>query len=99
MCTTFTLTYITCGHFATSHRPCNNPERGAADPRFHTHLERERGGECWDCDPDQTPIFYPADTRKKDKMQDRKDEKGEKTKNDEKEEAKKKKADEAERRL
>lgn len=41
MCTTFTLTYITCGHSATSHRPSNNAERCAADPQFHTYLERE----------------------------------------------------------
>lgn len=98
MCTTFTLTYITCGHSATSHRPSNNAERCAADPQFHTYLEREGGRECWDCDPDQTPVFYPADTRK-DEMQDRKDKKDENIKNDEKDEAKKRKADDAEQRL
>ena len=51
MCTKVTLKHTTCKHAfwvrrnCTRHPTCN----------FPTEVHRERGGECWDCDPGQGP--------------------------------------------
>ncbi|KAF1979024.1 hypothetical protein BU23DRAFT_595497 [Bimuria novae-zelandiae CBS 107.79] len=60
---TFTLNYISCGHSRTVFRSCPEELRCAVDVRFHTCLQMERGGECWDCEPEQLPTFYPANTQ------------------------------------
>ncbi|EUC35215.1 hypothetical protein COCCADRAFT_42786, partial [Bipolaris zeicola 26-R-13] len=61
MCTTVTLKHITCTHTLTIHRTC------ARYPlcELTTQVQRERGGECWECDPGQAPPEALFGARKK----------------------------------
>lgn len=51
MCTKFVLKHITCKHDFWMKRICHRHPRC----ELETHIQRERGGECWDCDPEQGP--------------------------------------------
>lgn len=51
MCTKVTLKHSTCRHMFWVKRTC--PRHPLCN--FTTELNRERGGECWDCDQGQGP--------------------------------------------
>lgn len=61
MCTTVTLKHTTCTHILTVRRTC------ARHPlcELTTQVHRERGGECWECDPGQAPPEALFAARKK----------------------------------
>lgn len=51
MCTKVTLKHVTCQHDLWVKRNCHrHPEC-----ELQTDVARERGGECWECDPGQGP--------------------------------------------
>jgi hypothetical protein len=51
MCTKVTLKHSTCRHRHWIKRTC--PQYKTCT--LLTEVERERGGECWECDPGQGP--------------------------------------------
>ncbi|KAF1843878.1 uncharacterized protein K460DRAFT_342556 [Cucurbitaria berberidis CBS 394.84] len=59
MCTKVTLKHSTCQHRFWIKRNCHRHPECA----LQTDVERERGGECWECDPGQGPpeALFPRD--------------------------------------
>ncbi|KAH7378830.1 hypothetical protein BKA66DRAFT_143864 [Pyrenochaeta sp. MPI-SDFR-AT-0127] len=51
MCTKVFLKHSTCNHRFWVKRNCHRHP----SCEFQTEVKRERGGECWECDPGQGP--------------------------------------------